>query len=277
MKHGWIDSLLLLLIAAGALAIRMPQLELRPMHADEAVQAARFRDWWQTGNYVYDPNEYHGPTLIYATRPSVIGGGSDTFAETSAATYRAVPAVFGVGMVLLLWLLRDALGRAGLLWSAILVGCSPAGVFYSRYYIHETLLAFFTLAAIACGWRYVRSGRVAWCLAAGAMLGLMQATKETAAIAYLAAAVAWSAVALPARRSRQHDHMPPLELAAPGAGGDDGRTGRSRAPVIVLHASTRCDRWCADLRALVEPRRRTVGSHSPVAFLPAATCLVACR
>ena len=129
------------------------------MHADEAVQAARFRDWWQTGNYVYDPNEYHGPTLIYATLPSVIGGGSDTFAETSAATYRAVPVFFGAGMVLLLWLLRDALGRAGLLWAAILVGCSPAGVFYSRYYIHETLLAFFTLAAIACGWRYVRSGR----------------------------------------------------------------------------------------------------------------------
>jgi uncharacterized protein (TIGR03663 family) len=223
VKHGWIDSLLLLLIAAGALAIRMPQLQLRPMHADEAVQAARFRDWWQTGDYFYDPNEYHGPTLIYATRPSVVWGGSDTFAETSAATYRAVPAVFGAGMVLLLWLLRDALGRAGLLWSAILVGCSPAGVFYSRYYIHETLLAFFTLAAIACGWRYVRSGRVAWCLTTGAMLGLMQATKETAAIAYLAAAVAWVAVAIPARRSRQHDQMPPwrwwhLALGATMAG-----------------------------------------------------------
>ena len=190
MKHGWIDSLWLLLIAAVALAIRLPQLELRPMHADEAVQAARFRDWWQTGNYVYDPNEYHGPTLIYATLPSAMVGGSDTFADTSAATYRAVPVFFGAGMVFLFWLLRDALGRAGMVWAAILVGCSPACVFYSRYYIHETLLAFFTLAAIACGWRYLRSGRLAWCLAAGAVLGLMQATKETAAIAYLAAAVA---------------------------------------------------------------------------------------
>ncbi|MHB8864138.1 MAG: flippase activity-associated protein Agl23 [Pirellulaceae bacterium] len=206
MKHGGIYLLLIMLAAGGALAVRLPQLQRRPMHADEAVQAARFRDWWQTGIYVYDPNEYHGPTLIYATLPSVMVGGSATFADTSAATYRVVPVFFGAGMVFLFWLLRDALGRAGLLWAAILVGCSPACVFYSRYYIHETLLAFFTLAAIACGWRYVQSGRVAWCVGLGVALGCMQATKETAAIAYLAAAVAWTAImVVPARRDPQSE------------------------------------------------------------------------
>ena len=118
-------------------------------------------------------------------------GGAATFADTSEATYRAVPVAFGVGLLFLFWFLRDALGRAGSVWAAILAGCSPAFVFYSRYYIHETLLAFFTLATLAFGWRYLRSGRLAWCLAAGVTLGLMQATKETAAIAYLAALSHW--------------------------------------------------------------------------------------
>ncbi len=117
--------------------------------------------------------------------------------------YRAVPVVFGVGMLLLFWWLRDALGRVGGAIAAILMGCSPAFVFYSRYYIHETLLAFFTLAAITFAWRYLRTGRLTWCLAAGASLGLMQATKETAAIAYMAAAFALVAVVIAARGAAQ--------------------------------------------------------------------------
>ena len=209
VKQGWSDLLAILTLAALALAIRLPALEIRPMHADEAVQAARFRDWWQSGIYVYDPHEYHGPTLIYATRPSVIAGGAATFADTTAVTYRVVPVVFGVGMVLLLWFLRDALGRAGAVGAAILVGCSPAAVFYSRYYIHETLLACFTLAAIAGGWRYFRSGRLGWALATGAAVGLMQATKETAVIAYLAALCASFAVFLWLWLGRGEQHPRP--------------------------------------------------------------------
>ncbi|MCU0962444.1 MAG: TIGR03663 family protein, partial [Pirellulaceae bacterium] len=186
------------LIAAAALAIRVPRLELRPMHADEAVQAARFRDLWQEGRYRYDPHEFHGPTLIYATYPSMLLSRMDRFDQTSAATYRIVPVLFGAGSILLLWLLRDALGRVGSFWGAVFMACSPACVFYSRYYIHETLLVCFTLGALTCGWRYARSGRWAWCAAAGAAVGLMQATKETAVLSYAAAAVAllvaaWSA------------------------------------------------------------------------------------
>jgi uncharacterized protein (TIGR03663 family) len=209
VKREWVFTVLWLLAIAVAVAIRAPRLGLRPMHADEAVQAARFRDLWLNGDYLYDPTEFHGPTLIYATLPSVMVGGAATFADTSEAMYRAVPVAFGVGLLFLFWFLRDALGRAGSVWAAMLAGCSPAFVFYSRYYIHETLLAFFTLATLACGWRYLRSGRLAWCLGAGVTLGLMQATKETAVIAYLAAAVALAAVAVPARRAGQQNQVPP--------------------------------------------------------------------
>jgi len=190
VKSRLLFVVLLLAAAAGALAFRLPRLCDRPMHADEAVQAARSRDLWLRGRYVYDPNEFHGPTLQYATLPSLWVGPAKSFAETNEATYRIVPVLFGTGLILLLWLLSDAVGKPAALCAGVLTAVSPAFVYYSRYYIHETLLVFFILSAIGAGWRYARSGKLAWCLAAGGFVGLMQATKETSVATYLAAAVA---------------------------------------------------------------------------------------
>jgi uncharacterized protein (TIGR03663 family) len=159
------------------------------MHADEAVQATRFRNLWQQGRYVYNPDEFHGPTLIYATLPSAVLTAAD-YAGTSESTYRIIPVLFGIGLVALFLFTADTLGNIPVFIATLLAAISPAMVFYSRYYIHETLLAFFTIAAIVFGWRYVVSRKLIWCLLCGACIGLMQATKETAAIAYLAACLA---------------------------------------------------------------------------------------
>ncbi len=180
----------MLAIAAVAVAFRAPDLDLRPMHADESVQAAIFRKLWLEGDYAYDPREFHGPTLPYATLPSAWLSGAGSFAETTEATYRAVPAAFGVGAVLLIGFFHGGLGRLAALAAALLAAISPAMVFYSRYYIHETLLVFFTLGAVLFAWRYVQTGRLGWCLAAGACAGLMQATKERAVLSFFAAAAA---------------------------------------------------------------------------------------
>ena len=190
----------MLLLAAAALAIRLPRLGDRPMHADEAVQAARSRDLWRDASYVYNPDEFHGPLLQYLTLAWLWAEAPESFAETTAATYRIVPVLFAAGLILLVWLLGDALGKPAVAVAGLLVTISPALVYYSRYYIHETLLVFFTLAAVAAGWRYAKSGKLAWCLTAGASLGLMHATKETSVIAYFAmgfglvVAVAWARV-----------------------------------------------------------------------------------
>jgi len=177
---------LLVLLAAIGLGVRVVGLADRPMHADEAVQAAIFRSLWWEGYYTYNPDEFHGPTLPYATVPPVWVAAPPRFAEMTAADFRIVPALFGAGAVLLVWLLRDGVGRTPALIAAALLAGSPAMVYYSRYYIHETLLVFFTLAAIAAGWRYYRTGRLAWCLTAGVSVGLMQATKETSPIVFAA-------------------------------------------------------------------------------------------
>jgi len=190
VKTKLLFAVLLVACFCGALAFRAPRLGNRPMHADEAVQAVLFNKLWQHGRYEYNPEEFHGPTLNYLTLPSTWISRPATFAETTEATYRIVPVLFGAGLILLLWLLADALGKPATVCAAALAAISPAMVFYSRYYIHEMLLVFFSLAAMAVGWRYFRSGRLAWCVAAGVCVGLMQATKETAVLSFAAAAIA---------------------------------------------------------------------------------------
>ena len=169
----------IVLVTAGALAVRLPRLTSRPMHCDEANQAVRTGILLDTGVYHYSPEEHHGPTLYWLTLPSLWLAGARDFAHSDEFAYRIVPVVFGVGLVLLLLLVSDGLGRGAAVVAGVLTAVSPAMVFYSRYYVQETLLVFFTLATLACGWRYVRSRSVGWAVAAGVSLGLMHATKET--------------------------------------------------------------------------------------------------
>ena len=180
----------IVVVAVGALVLRTVGLADRPMHGDEAVHAAKFEILWNTGRYEYDPHEYHGPTIYYAALPIAWLTGVRAFADTTEWTYRLVPVILGVGLILLLPLLADGLGRPAVIAAAALTAVSPAFVYYSRYYIQEVPLVFFTLLAIASAWRYFRSGRAAWLLCVGFAVGLMHATKETCTIAWGAAGLA---------------------------------------------------------------------------------------
>lgn len=169
----------LLLAVAMALVLRCPQLNVRPMHNDEAVNAVKFQSLWENGSYKYDPDAYHGPTLYYFTLAWEKFTGAPDFARFDEARFRLVTVLFGVGLILLLPLVVDGLGRGATVCAGVLMAISPAMVFYSRYYIHEMLLVFFTFLALAAAWRYTRNQKAGWALLAGAAMGLMQATKET--------------------------------------------------------------------------------------------------
>jgi uncharacterized protein (TIGR03663 family) len=165
-------------------------LDVRPMHNDEAVNAIKFGQLWEQGTYKYDPNEHHGPTLFYATLAVARLTSSPDFRHLTETKLRLITVCFGVGLLLLLPLIADGLGRKSTVWAAIFTAASPAMVFYSRYYIHEMLLVFFTFLALAAAWRYWRTRKLGWALLAGTGLGLMSATKETFVITVAAAALA---------------------------------------------------------------------------------------
>ena len=177
-SNRWTLALALLLITAGALVFRAPRLTARPFHGDEAIHAVKFGELQDTGSFQYDPKEYHGPTLHYFTLPVMWLTGRG-YMDASEAYYRIVPAIFGAGLVLALWLVRREMGGWETVWAGVLTAVSSAMVFYSRYYIQEMLLVFFTFVAIASGCRYARSGKAGWAILCGLCLGMMHATKET--------------------------------------------------------------------------------------------------
>ncbi len=183
----WLYAGLAILLVAAIL--RIYALEMKPMHHDEGVNGFFLGNLLRQGIYKYDPTNYHGPTLYYLTLPSVALLGLNTFAV------RLVTALFGVATVGLMFYLRRYIGTVGALAAAALVAVSPGAVYYSRYFIHETLFVFCTVALVVAALRYRETGEALYLLLASAFTALMFATKETAFIStgvlILATAVAW--------------------------------------------------------------------------------------
>jgi uncharacterized protein (TIGR03663 family) len=194
MSRGLLAGMALLL--AVALGLRAPRLALRPMHSDEGVNALKFSALYVNNNYKYNPDEFHGPTLPYLTLAAAWLDGAGDFNRFTEALFRGVTVAFGAGLILLLLLLAPEMGRAETLWAAAFTALSPAMVFYSRYYIHEMLLVFFTALSFISIWRLANTGRAAWAVMGGIALGLMYATKETFvfAVAAMVLAVGTAAV-----------------------------------------------------------------------------------
>ncbi|MBN2355805.1 TIGR03663 family protein [candidate division KSB1 bacterium] len=195
MKNSGYYILAWCAVLALAVALRLPNLQRRPMHTDEAVHAVKLGDLLETGTYRYDANEYHGPTLnLFTLIPAALRG-QTRLAELDETTLRLIPVFFGLALILLLALLARVVGRTATLASAIWVAVSPVQVFYSRYYIQEMLFLFFSVLLLIAIFRYGRSAHWGWVLTAGCALGLLHATKETdiliIATMMMAAAVVW--------------------------------------------------------------------------------------
>jgi uncharacterized protein (TIGR03663 family) len=188
-KAAWGGTFFVIL--AGALFLRTAALGLRPMHHDEANQALKFGALLETGEYRYDKDDHHGPSLYYLTLPMARAAGRRLTASLDETVLRLVPALFGTGALLLFLLLRDGLGRGAALFSGLFAAISPLMVYYARFYIQETILVFFIAGLLASLWRYSRRPSVGWAAAAGFCAGMMYATKETSIIAFAAVSAAF--------------------------------------------------------------------------------------
>jgi len=94
------------------------------------------------------------------------------------------------GLLLLLLLVKEGMKRESVLFSGLFIAISPAMVYYSRFFIQETLLVFFVFGFLIACWRYIRNPSFIWALAAGFFAGMMYTTKETCLILFGAVAAA---------------------------------------------------------------------------------------
>jgi len=169
-----------------ALLVRLPKLDERPMHTDEAGHAYITGQLLAGENYQYDPQDRHGPALYLAAVPIAESAGANNLAELNETTVRLVPVVFSVLLVLLLAAAATQIGFVAALFAALLFAIAPLPVFYGRYFIHEILFVVGTLAFGLSAWRTLETKSWRAALVAGASAGFMLACKETALIHFVA-------------------------------------------------------------------------------------------
>jgi uncharacterized protein (TIGR03663 family) len=190
-RHARAASAAAFLLALGAaIFLRFYDLPVKPLHHDEGVNSFFLLNLARTGQYAYNPENYHGPTLYYFTLAALKVFGESEFA------LRFFPALCGSLMVAAVWLLRRWLGLVGTPAAAWALALSPGLVYFSRDFIHEITFGLFTLGVVIGAWRYVVSRRFGWVVLFAVSAGLLFATKETAlhTVAVLALAAVCAAL-----------------------------------------------------------------------------------
>ena len=239
-------------ILAVACVLRLYDLNLVPLHHDEGVNGNFLVRLVRDGAYRYDPENYHGPTLYYfsAIIPWIIkllfgSAARDNYGLTTFMI-RLVPVVFGIGTIGLVFLLRRRLGTVATLGAALLLAVSPGAVYLSRYFIHETLFVFFTLAIVVACVRFYDERNPAYLIPAAASAALLFATKETAMISLGVLIIALFLTLLyahfnrkvlthtPPRRSRSKNSTNPLSEIVSEMGGRSTLIGNVVIALIVF-------------------------------------------
>ena len=186
----WARWMAFFIIALIGLAIRLPKLDARPMHTDEAVNAYIVGQLLAKEPFIYDPQDRHGPALAALALPIVRMQGAKSFSDLTESELRVVPVVAGTITILLFGSAVEMFGFIPSLLAAILFAVAPLPVYYDKYFIHESLFCAATFGLILSGWRASQTRSARQAALAGVCAALMLACKETALLHFLALAAA---------------------------------------------------------------------------------------
>src|SRR5262249_49850724 len=156
------------------------QLGERPMHTDEAVNAYITGELLATNTFRYDPQDRHGPSLYLLSKPIGQLSGARNFSELTETQLRLGPVIAGSITVLLFGAGVELFGFGVCVIAAFLFAVAPLPLYYSRYFIHETLFVAATLGLILSAGRALKNRSLVAGALAGFCAALMLATKETA-------------------------------------------------------------------------------------------------
>jgi uncharacterized protein (TIGR03663 family) len=160
------------------------------MHTDESINAYITGELLAGEIFHYDPQDRHGPALFLAAIPVARICGVKNFSQLTETQLRLSTALTGTATVLLFGAGVEMFGFTACLVAALLFAFAPLPVYYSRYFIHETLFVAATLGLILSGWRALQKNSLSSAALAGFCAALMLACKETAVIHFFAIAIA---------------------------------------------------------------------------------------
>lgn len=184
--YPWLAILLL----SGAFALRIAQWDLRPFHADEAVQAYQTWRLLNGEGYRYDPADKHGPSLYYGTAATakVLGWSKSNLNEKH---FRSIPLVGGLTMLVLFLAWHKRLGgKSTALLTVAILSVAPLPVLYATYFVQEAWFAAFSWLLLSATCNYAKSPSARSAVVVGFWAGAMQVTKETSILHFAAIAIA---------------------------------------------------------------------------------------
>ena len=159
-------------LLAAALIVRMIDLGDRPFHHDESQDAYFSYVLYDKQDYEYNPL-LHGPLRFYLTAAMYTLFGDSDF------TARLAPALMGVAIVGIPYLLRKQIGGVAALATAALLAFGPSFLYFSRFAREDIYIAAINLALIAAIFRYLDKPSRHGPAVMGVILALAFATKES--------------------------------------------------------------------------------------------------
>lgn len=154
-----------------AIASRFYALGARGMSHDESLHALYSHNLSRSGSYQHDPM-MHGPFLFHANAlVFLLLGATD-------ATARVIPALAGIGSVMMAWFYRRWLGRLGALLAGLLMLVSPSLLFHSRYIRNDIYIVLFAMIWVYGIFRFVEDRRMKWLYLTVTTMALGFAAKE---------------------------------------------------------------------------------------------------
>ncbi len=160
------------------------------MHTDESINAYIVGQVLAGTPYQYDPQDRHGPALAELAVPLVRLEGVKNYADLTESKLRLLPALGGAAGVLLFGAAVEFFGFIPCVMAAMLFAFAPLPLYYSRYFIHETLFVGATFGLILAGNRSFQKRAVSGAIVAGICAAFMVACKETAGLHFVTIGVA---------------------------------------------------------------------------------------
>jgi uncharacterized protein (TIGR03663 family) len=149
VRLNWELTAWIVLVVVAAV-LRFVDLGVRAMSHDESLHTLYAYYLYDTGKYEHNPM-MHGPLRYHLTALSYfLFGDSD-------ATARLVPALVGIGVVVMAYFFRRYIGRTGALLAGLLITISPSLLFHSRYIRDDIFIAFFMMVWIYGAFRYLEA------------------------------------------------------------------------------------------------------------------------
>lgn len=176
-----VEHVLWAVLILVAIWTRFWDLGYRAQHHDESLHS--YYSWlFATGDqlYVHHPL-MHGPFLFHANALIYkLFGDSDT-------TSRLIPALFGVVIVALPWLLRSKalLGRWGALAASFMLLISPSMLYYTRYIRHDPYMVAGCLLLAIAVFRYLENPQRRWIVIAFATVAFLLTNHELVLATFL--------------------------------------------------------------------------------------------